>query len=87
MVENTQAYKSLDAMKNIDIRTVDRNSLVDIKTITIDENLPKEEKIAEFIRQIKNPYCYKVGKIVVQVGFCDNDVSFEDSFENIFLSM
>ena len=48
---------SLEEMKNVDVRTVDRDSLVDINTIVIDESLSKEERAAEFLRQIKNPYC------------------------------
>ena len=33
--------------------------LADIRDVTVDPNLPKEERIAEFLRQIKNPYCWK----------------------------
>ena len=36
--------------------------LVDIQDVSVDPNLPKEERIAEFVRQIKNPYCFKCGK-------------------------
>lgn len=32
--------------------------LADIRDVTVDPNLPKEERIAEFLRQIKNPYCF-----------------------------
>lgn len=32
------------------------NDLVDIRTVTVDKSLPKEERIADFVRQIKNPY-------------------------------
>ena len=30
--------------------------LADIRDVTVDPKLPKEERIAEFLRQIKNPY-------------------------------
>ena len=69
---------SLQEMKNIDPRTVDRDSLCDIESVSIDTSLSKKERIAEFIRQIGNPYCYKQGKYVVLVGFSDTDVSLED---------
>ena len=32
------------------------DELVDIREVSVDKNLPKEERIAAFIRQIKNPY-------------------------------
>ena len=29
--------------------------LADIRDVSVDQTLPKEERIAEFLRQIKNP--------------------------------
>ena len=72
---------TLDEMKNVDVRTVDRDSLVDINTIAIDESLSKEERAAEFLRQIKNPYCFRVGNIVVKNVYSDDGVSLEERFE------
>ena len=31
------------------------DELVDIREVSVDKNLPKEERIAAFIHQIKNP--------------------------------
>jgi len=36
--------------------------LVDIRDVVIDRDLPKEERIKSYLQQIKNPYCFKVGK-------------------------
>lgn len=69
---------NLEEMRNIDIRTVDRDSLVDINDVKIDMNLPREERLIEFIRQIKNPYCYRCGKVVVKISFADTEVTLED---------
>ena len=57
---------SLEEMKNVDVRTVDRDSLVDVTKIVIDESLSKEERVAEYLRQVKNPYCFRVGDVVVK---------------------
>ena len=32
------------------------DELVDIREVTVDKDLPKEERIAAFLHQIKNPY-------------------------------
>lgn len=69
---------NLEELKNVDIRTVDRDSLVDINDVKIDMNLPREERLIEFIRQIKNPYCYRCGKVVVKISFADTEVTLED---------
>ncbi len=65
-------------MKNIDLNTVDRDALVDIRDVKVDTALPKRERAIDFIRQIGNPYCYKHGKYVVKVGFADSDISLEE---------
>ena len=57
--------------------------LVDISTISIDKNLPKHERIMEFIRQIKNPYRFKCGKFVVTAHFADNGITLEDCLSRI----
>ncbi len=72
----------MEEMKNVDIRTVDRESLVDISDVHINRKLPREERMADFIRQIKNPYCYRWGKAVVKVGFTDTEVTLEDRLEH-----
>ena len=72
----------LAQMKEVDIHTVDRESLVDIREIQIDEKLPREQRFEEFLRQIKNPYCYRCGKIVVKVSFSDTDATLEDRLEH-----
>ena len=65
-------------MQNVDIRTVDPETLRDIRTVTVNADLPKQERILDFIRQIGNPYCYRHGKYIVKVSFTDTDVTLED---------
>ena len=65
-------------MKNIDPRTVDRDELVDIRDVKVNTALPQQERALDFLRQIKNPYCYKHGKYVVKVRFSDTEVSLEE---------
>jgi len=72
---------TVDEMKNVDVRTVDRDSLVDVTKIQIDENLPREEQLKEFVRQVKNPYCFRVGDIVVKNVYSGDGVSLKDRFE------
>ena len=66
------------SMQNVDIRTVDPAGLRDIREVKVNIDLPKQERILDFIRQIGNPYCYRHGKYVVKVSFTDTDVTLED---------
>lgn len=77
--ENKQAAQELQA---VDVRTVDKNTLVDIATVTLDDSLPRQERIKEYIRQIKNPYCYLNNGIVIKVSFAGKR-SIEDCLKNV----
>ena len=70
--------EQIKAMQNVDIRTVDPGGLRDIREVKVNTDLPKRERILDFIRQIGNPYCYRHGKYVVKVSFTDTDVTLED---------
>lgn len=59
------------------------NELVDIRDILVDKNLSKEERIAEYVRQIKDPYCFKCGNFTVRARFADNGVTLEDCLQRL----
>ncbi|WP_092560278.1 DUF6870 family protein [Anaeromicropila populeti] len=73
-------------MKNIDIQKVDPDSLVDLLEVEIDETLSIDERIKSFIEQIKNPYCFKVGEVVVKIKYADTDVTLEQKIAQILES-
>ena len=59
--------------------------LADIRDVSVDPALSKEERVAEFLRQIKNPYCFKCGKFTVRAQFSQNGISLEDCLKQILL--
>lgn len=76
-----------EELKSVDIRSVRPEDVVDIQKITIDEGLSKQEKCREFIRQVKNPYCFRVGDIIVKASYSENGVSLNDRFEELVMSV
>lgn len=64
---------------------MDAASLVDIRDVSVDKNLTREERIAEFVRQIKNPYCFKCGRFTVRAQFAENGASLEDCLKRILI--
>ena len=70
--------EQLKAMQAVGVRTVDRSTLRDIRDVKVNTDLPKQERILDFMRQIGNPYCYRHGKYVVKVSFTETDVTLED---------
>ena len=72
---------TLDEMRNVDIRTVDPATLHDRKDVRIDSRQPREKRIASYIRQIGNPYCYMDDGIVVKIGFLNTKETIDDRLE------
>ena len=63
------------------------SELVDIRDVVIDKSLPLEERVRSYVEQIKDPYCFKVGDVVVRVSYVDKDKSLTDSFTSMIASM
>lgn len=78
---------NLNAMRDIDIRTADPDTLVDIRDVKINTALPKQERILDFVRQVKNPYLYKCGKAVVKISFAETEATLEDRLESYLLTL
>jgi hypothetical protein len=56
---------------------------MDIRDVNVDKNLPRQDRIAEFVRQIKNPYHFRCGKFVVTARFAEDGPSLEDCLKRI----
>ena len=69
---------TLEEMKRVEPCKVDRSKLVQIRDVKVDPKKKKDERIADFVRQIKNPNCYLDGKTVVKISFSDTDRTIED---------
>ena len=65
--------------------TTDSNTagLVDISTVTVEQDLPKLERTVEFIRQIKDPFHYICGKFTITAYFPDTGPSIEDCLQGM----
>ena len=67
-------YRNFDT----ELRTVDKARLTDIRSVTIDPKLSKQERIRSFVRQVGNPYCYRDGDVVVGIRYADTEITLED---------
>lgn len=78
MEKNLLTEQMIEAMRTVDVRTVNPETLCDIRDVTVRTDLPKRERMLDFIRQVGNPYCYRHGKYVVKISFADTDVTLEE---------
>lgn len=77
----------ISAMKDVDIRSVDKSNLVDLDTIQIDSTKPVQERIQSFLQQIQNPYCFRIGEVAVKVNYRSDGPSFQQNFEDVLRNM
>ena len=59
--------------------------LVDICTVAVEKNLPKQERLLEYIRQIKDPLRFKCGQCTFTVIYPEDCQSFEDCLRGAVL--
>ena len=58
----------LKEMAQIDIHTVEKESLVSAEDVQIHTELSDRERLEDYIRQIKYPYCYLSNGVIVNAG-------------------
>lgn len=78
---------NLKELKNIDICTVDKDTLVDIDHVVINSELGKQERMEEYVRQIKNPFCFVCNGIIVKTNFSETEDSLQDKLSSYFMSL
>ena len=81
--ELVMTVMELDALKDVDVRTVEKEGLVDIREVEIDRSLPLEERKRAYLEAVGNPYAVRVGDMKVRVRFAEDGGSFEEAFENM----
>ena len=79
--------QTLKELAGVDICTVAKESLVDIRNVKIDASKSREERISDYIRQVKNPYCFQCNGIIVKMNFCQSEETLEDKLAGYFLSV
>lgn len=64
-----------------------KEQLVDLRTVHIDTSLPREERMRSFVRQVKDPYHFRVGDVEVRVSYTDSSATLEDRFAQMLSLM
>ena len=75
--------KVIESMKQISIKECDKEQLVDLSSIEIDGARSKQERMTDYLRQVKNPYYFKVGDVAVRLAFDEDGRSFQECMEEL----
>lgn len=69
-MDEKMILEEYERMRNTDIRTVAPEDVVDVSKITVDLELPPEQRMVELVRQMNgNPFVYRCGDILVKTSF------------------
>ncbi len=79
--------KAIESMKQVDIRHVDKGELVDLNSVHIDDTAPVAQRIGDFVKQIQNPYCFRIGDVAVKVNYQKDGPSFQQNIEDLLRTM
>lgn len=72
--------EELEVFRNSSFEDIDKDKLIDIKNISINQSLQKEERIIDFMKTVENPYFFKCGNVFVKVSFADTDLKLAECF-------
>ena len=78
-MDSLRINERLEQLRAVDVRSIDKNDLIDLNQVTIDETKPVPERVAEFMRQIQTPYCFRIGDVVIKVVYKENGPSFQQN--------
>ena len=60
-----------------------RESLVDIRDDKLDSSMEQGDRVRSFIQQVKNPYRFKVGDVVVNVAYTNGGATLNECFADM----
>lgn len=66
------------------VNTFNTKDFVDLKVLTVDKTKPIEERLKQFITDVKNPYMVRVGDTLVRIEFTGGR-NFSDALTAAFL--
>lgn len=63
------------------------DTLVDIRDVKIDGSSTLNERLKSYVEQVKNPYLFKLGNVVVRVSYANTQATLNDNFVNLLSSL
>lgn len=71
-------------IRNINKQIKEKRKIrVSLSNVSVNKELSRDERIAEFVQQIKNPYHFKCGRFTVQASFSAEGATLEECIKGI----
>lgn len=79
--------QQLDDMSQINLSDADKSRLIDISSVHVDTSLSAAERMKKYIEEIKNPYLFRSGNLIVRVRFTPDGADLSDVIKRHFISL
>lgn len=83
MEDYIKLVTKLQLGKSRKVEYVQDKEVDNIEKINIDTNLPKLERMINFLKEVKNPYIFTVNGRKVKFEYSNNDLSISQCMENL----
>ena len=75
---------NIAALSCVDIQKMNKGELTDISSMKLDPSVPQELRAAYMLKEMGNPYCFRVGDLGVKLEFPDSAPSLQDALSDFF---
>lgn len=75
-----------EEMKLVDVRTVFREGLADIREVAIKRGRSVQDKMQDYLKETGNPYCFRVEDVVVKNIYTEDGPKLNDLLRKLILS-
>lgn len=70
--------QKLNELKSVDVRTVEKDALTDIKDIAVGACADRQRRMLRFLDAVTNPYCLSINGLAVKFSFTDDSCGLEE---------
>ena len=75
--------EKLETYKNIKLEDINPDDVDELSSIKIDRRKSSNERILDFLTQVKNPYVFKVNGRLVRFSFSENGPTADDCLTRV----
>ena len=75
--------EKINRCKDIKLEDINPDEVDDINSIKIDRRKASDERILDFLTQVKNPYVFKVNGKLIRMTFSENGPTADDCLTRV----
>ena len=86
-IDISKLVEKLDKCRNLNLNEIDINEVDEITNIKIDRRKSSNERILDFLNEVKNPYIFKVNGKLVRIRFSDTEKTADDCLTSVLQNL